>query len=158
MTRRLAHEVGARRSGGAAQLLLCLATLAALFAMHGPSSDHMLDAPGHDVATSMAAMHGTIGGDDAMPPSVNDTRRTDRHWALMTRDTRSSSAPDGAAHSMRHADCLATLRSTTAHASPLLGAATPLDAAQPGTSAAVGSATQRGPPRPSLDRLCISRT
>lgn len=143
----MTFATGNSRVRTAARLLLCLAAVLAVFAMHGPSSDHSL---------SMPARHGASGPMDLTPG--------DHTMAL-------SGAVEGArrpialgaeprAHGGSHAQCLATLRGSGSSSAPApahLGVAT-----GPGRvgllSACRTAPLPRGSPRPSLDRLCVSRT
>lgn len=130
-----------------ARLLLCLAAVVAVFAMHGPSSDHMLAMPTRGPAS--AGMAGHAPEVHAVGPA-RTVSRIDRRVNLAT----------GLGTCGRsHADCLATLRS--AAVAPPAPSFTGMVAAIPALgagSASLVAAVPRAPPRPSLDRLCISRT
>ncbi len=153
MTSRRLRELRPHLLGGGGRLTLCLATLAALFAMHGPSMNHMLDMPGHSPGApiAVAGMPSVVTGDGATLVASGKLPSVDRVSATM-------SSTGAAAHLMGHAGCVATLRSIAAISSPFVGVATPPDL-RPSAVGGSGSAiAQRGPPEPSLDRLCISRT
>lgn len=124
------------------RLLLCLATLTALIAMHGPSTDHNLVMPAAaTTAEPMSAM--------AAPAQTPKAAASQPTRACVD----SSSMAD-----MSHAQCLATPRPS----SPLPGLAVlavVTQAHQHKPRACVAHPVPaRSPPRPSLDKLCISRT
>lgn len=114
-------------------VLCALATVVAVLAMHGPSSDHMLLRPG---------THG-------MHASAHEHMATTAEHAVVS----------AGAAAMQHAECVGTLRHDEAlpQAASIvvhLGAPPALEHTAP----TVGTAHLRGPPAPALERLCISRT
>lgn len=141
---------------GLGRLMVCLATLAALFAMHGPSSDHMLEMP-----TDAAAMTIMTSASPTHEPaeSLRHVPVGD-HLSLTPRSREGGTvAAPCVGSSMGHPQCVATLRGLPQLASALTATTTApaVGVAQSRRLIGVG-ATPRAPPQPSLDKLCISRT
>lgn len=140
---------GSRSTGRyLARLLLSAAVVAAVFAMHGASHDHMLAMPtqqGAPVAMTGQAAHHTESGTTFSVRSV---------------DTIAMSAAAAAGCGIAHAECIASLRTPAAVAAPLSLVAVmgTVRAIELHSAAAALTAPPRAPPRPSLDRLGISRT
>ena len=154
MTPRAAASDAHARTG-IGRLVLCLATLTALFAMHGPSSDHMLEMPVRDGAMTVMTLGNAAHEPDQLGVLLGVGKRSSA--VELTTYARSAAAPQPQAAGMSHTQCLATLRAvphllallaTSALFADLYGARYP---------SRVG-ATRRAPPRPSLDKLGISRT
>ncbi len=152
---------------GLGWLLLCLATLAALFAMHGTNNDHMLALPGPAGSMSMASTP-SMSVPAAMTPSAMAFSVPRGYWNAPSATCHADSLREGTGttavfaaageHAMGHGDCFATLRADdTVAAAALIGVAPDLHNAAPATSSN-NTSSQRAPPAPSLTRLCISRT
>lgn len=131
------------------RLLLCLAAALAVLAMHGPSSGHLLTMP--MPASTAAAMAVDGAAPHRLHPgqSPGQVSSADRIAVLRSDSGMGSSA---------HPDCLATRRGAPVPLPPVS-----LAVLSPGwptqtTPAARMRVARRGPPKPSLDRLCISRT
>ncbi|MGI8867286.1 MAG: hypothetical protein ACR2F6_00150 [Mycobacteriales bacterium] len=134
-----------RATGRYPAVLLGLGIIAAVFAMHGPSSDHMLLMP-TSTPVSGAVAH--------QPPA-----RSMDHGRAVRSDDRQAALPGGVAVcGVGHADCVATLRHGAMQPAPPSFAAAILVSACPGGVRAATAPVSRAPPRPGLDRLCISRT
>lgn len=127
------------------RLLLCAGVLLAVFAMHGASSDHMLAMPAPGSSSAMMAGHGT--GPRLMPARA--VSATTGHAVV--------ASPAGSC-AMAHATCLATLRDDAQHSAPTAMGSWQQRADADAEPVLLVSAAPRAPPRPSLDRLCISRT
>lgn len=122
-------------------VLLCLGIIAAVFAMHGPSSDHMLVMP---TAISGPGLHHAPGH------TMDHAVRSDYPQAAESSGT--------GACGIAHADCVATLRPDATQL-PLASSAVTMPApAKLGDARTATLRVSRAPPRPVLDRLCISRT
>lgn len=155
------HHAGSRL----AWVLLCLTTLAAVFAMHGPTIDHMLAMPGpagNLAMTSTPTTAGTAGiTSSAMTPSVTrghsvqSANRRDPHSVSVEARTAVLAVAGG--YAMSHGNCLATLRDANTAAPAVVGTPPGLHGAAPATSSS-DSSSQRAPPAPTLTRMCISRT
>lgn len=141
---------------GVGRLVVCLATLAALFAMHGPSSDHMLEMP-TEAATMTIETSASFNHEPAEPRGhvqVGD------HPSSVTQISDSGTvASTCVASSMSHPQCVATLRGLPQLASaPVVTTIAPALSADRSRRVTGVGATPRAPPRPSLDKLGISRT
>ncbi len=128
----------------AARLLLGLAAALTVLAMHGTSSNHLLAMPmSGSTAVAMAA--------DGPGP-----HRLDPAGGVSSAD-RIAMLRNGSGLSSRfHPDCLATRRADPLTALPVaLDVVAPASATSPATTM---RAAPRSLPKPSLDRLGISRT
>lgn len=158
MMRRVGIEKPVMDRTNPVRLMLLLTTLAALFAMHGPSSNHMLNMPGRS-ATSRPApstddMRGNAAG-LATPPTATLVHGS--HGSLEPVSSAQAAPDGGTVDRMNHEECLATTRSTPSLAVPPSNTAAAYDLVN--VIATTGTPTAgRAPPQPSLTRLCVSRT
>ncbi len=124
--------------------LIAVAALVGLFAMHGLSADHMLNSSGAWASPTMPAdMSSGATEYDAPGPAGAPQLQASPH--------------DGPAMTM--GGCVTALRGQTSVLQPCLLTTAARPAATPCSGgAAIRTAAARGPPQPTLTRLCISRT
>lgn len=143
-----------------ARLLGVVALLAALFAMHGFSSDHMALRPtpvhAHTSAATAMSMSASMSASGSAPRSATETLSGPGSHPPAAR-VAAATAPVMPA--MSHAECLAALRDPAGSAAPsLVTTVTPVTSTATLHPAGRASVPARAPPRPDLSTLCISRT
>jgi hypothetical protein len=137
------------------RLLVALAALVGVLAMHGFSADHAIAGP------TMTAVPGWVQTGTADP--VTDAGMTHEHDAEAMPTVRVDAVAVAGRSDcpMSHSDCLATLRSAP-HGKYPVGSGLPVPAApahsQLTTAPTLALSAGRSPPDVSLTGLCISRT